>query len=75
MKKVDIKFDSIVQIKNFVNDMSTFAANVDLTSGSRTVDAKSIMGVFSLNISQPITLIADGKDEDEVIEFVKDLTV
>ncbi|MBE6651028.1 MAG: HPr family phosphocarrier protein [Ruminococcaceae bacterium] len=75
MKKVNIKFDTIVQIQNFVNNMSCYASDVDLISGSRTVDAKSIIGVFSLDISNPITLQASGKDEDAVIEAVKDMIV
>ena len=75
MKKVNIKFDTIVQIQNFVNSMSCYASDVDLISGSRTVDAKSIIGVFSLDISNPITLQVSGKDEDAVIEYVKDMIV
>ena len=75
MKKVIIKFDSIVQIQNFVNDMGRFSSDVDLVSGTRTVDAKSIIGVFSLDISSPLILEAKGKDEDAVIESVKGITV
>ena len=75
MKKVNIKFDTIVQIQNFVNNMGCYSSDVDLVSGSRTVDAKSIIGVFSLDISNPITLQASGKDEDAVIEYVKDMIV
>ncbi len=75
MKKVNIKFDTIVQIQNFVNNMSCYTSDVDLISGSRTVDAKSIIGVFSLDISNPVTLQANGKDEDAIIEAVKDMIV
>ena len=75
MKKVNIKFNTIVQIQNFVNDMSRFLSDVDLTSGKYVVDAKSVIGVFSLNLAQPIGLTAEGEDEDKVIEAVKDLIV
>ena len=75
MKKVIVKFDSIVQIQNFVNEMGRFSSDVDLVSGSRTVDAKSIIGVFSLDISNPLILEVKGKDEDAVIESVKSITV
>jgi phosphotransferase system HPr (HPr) family protein len=75
MKKVNIKFNTIVQIQNFVNDMSKFLSDVDLTSGKYVVDAKSVIGVFSLNLAQPIGLTAEGEDEDKVIEAVKDLIV
>lgn len=75
MKKVIVKFDSIVAVQSFVDKMSRFSSDVDLISGSRTVDAKSIIGVFSLDISSPIVLSVDGKDENAVIEAVKDITV
>lgn len=75
MKKVIVKFDSIVQIQKFVDDMGHFASDVDLVSGTRTVDAKSIIGVFSLDITNPIILEAKGKDEDAVIESVKSITI
>lgn len=75
MKKVNIKFNTIVQIQNFVNDMSRFLSDVDLASGKYVVNAKSVIGVFSLNLAQPITLTAEGEDEDKVIEAVKDLIV
>lgn len=75
MKKVIVKFDSVVQIQNFVNEMGRFSSDVDLVSGSRTVDAKSIIGVFSLDISNPIVLTASGKDENAVIDAVKNITV
>lgn len=75
MKKVIVKFDSIVQIQNFVNEMGRFSSDVDLVSGTRTVDAKSIIGVFSLDIANPIILEANGKDENAVIDAVKSITV
>jgi phosphotransferase system HPr (HPr) family protein len=75
MKKVNIKFSTIAQIQNFVNDMSKFLSDVDLTSGKYVVNAKSVIGVFSLDLAHPIGLTAEGVDEDKVIEAVKDLIV
>ncbi|MBR6633023.1 MAG: HPr family phosphocarrier protein [Clostridia bacterium] len=75
MKQVNIKFNTIVQIQNFVNDMSRFLSDVDLTSGKYVVNAKSVIGVFSLDLAHPIGLTAEGVDEDKVIEAVKDLIV
>ena len=75
MKKVNIKFNTIVQIQCFVNDMSRFLSDVDLTSGKYVVNAKSVIGVFSLDLAHPIGLTAEGVDEDKVIEAVKDLIV
>ncbi len=75
MKKVNIKFNTIPQIQGFVNNMSRFVSEVDLKSGKYVVDAKSIIGVFSLNLSQPIELTAEGSDEDALIESIKELIV
>lgn len=75
MKKVIVKFGSIVQVQNFVNEMERFSSDVALVSGTRTADAKSIIGVFSLNIYDPLILEAKGKDENAVIEAVKHITV
>lgn len=75
MKKVNIKFNTIQQIQGFVNDMSRFMSDIDLTSGKYVVNAKSVIGVFSLDLAHPIALIAEGEDEDKVIEAVKDLIV
>lgn len=75
MKQVQIKFNTIAQIQNFVNDMSRFLSDVDLTSGKYIVNAKSVIGVFSLDLAHPIGLTAEGEDEDKVIEAVKDLIV
>ena len=73
MRKVNIKFNTIVQIQNFVNDMSRCLSDVDLTSGKYVVNAKSVIGVFSLDLAHPIGLTAEGVDEDKVIEAVTDL--
>ena len=66
MIKVKISLNSIDKVKNFVNDISGFPAEFDLVSGRYVIDAKSIMGIFSLDISKPIDLNVhtDGEDED-----------
>ena len=56
MKTVDISLNSIDKVKSFVNDISKFDFDFDLISGRYVIDAKSIMGIFSLDLSKPITL-------------------
>ena len=56
MKTVDISLNSIDKVKSFVNDISKFEFDFDLVSGRYVIDAKSIMGIFSLDLSKPITL-------------------
>ncbi len=56
MKTVTITLNSIDKVKNFVNDITKFDSDFDLVSGRYVIDAKSIMGIFSLDLSKPITL-------------------
>ncbi len=54
MNKFEILLSSINDVKNFVNVVSKYDYDIDLTSGRYVVDAKSIMGIFSLDLSKPI---------------------
>ena len=62
MKTVDISLNSIDKVKSFVNDISKFDFDFDLVSGRYVIDAKSIMGIFSLDLSKPITLNVHAED-------------
>ena len=67
MKTVTITLNSIDKVKNFVNDITRFNSDFDLVSGRYVIDAKSIMGFFSLDLSRPITLNIHNEDEIETI--------
>lgn len=56
MKTVKISLNSIDKVKSFVNDVTKFDYDFDLVSGRYVIDAKSIMGIFSLDLSKPIDL-------------------
>jgi hypothetical protein len=56
MKTVKISLNSIDKVKSFVNDLTKFDTDFDLVSGRYVIDAKSIMGIFSLDLSKPIDL-------------------
>ncbi len=72
MKTVRINLSSIDKVKNFVNDITRFNSDFDLVSGRYVIDAKSIMGIFSLDLSKPIDLNIHGDDElDEILEVLK----
>ena len=72
MKTVMISLNSIDKVKSFVNDISRFDYDFDLVSGRYVIDAKSIMGIFSLDLSKPIELnIHAAEDADEVISVLK----
>lgn len=65
MKSVTIKLSTISDVKEFVSLVSQCDYDVDLISGRYAVDAKSIMGIFSLDISKPIKLDAHSETPDE----------
>jgi phosphotransferase system HPr-like phosphotransfer protein len=69
MKTVMISLNSIDKVKSFVNDISKFNFDFDLVSGRYVIDAKSIMGIFSLDLSKPIELNihAEGDQLDDVM--------
>ena len=64
--------NSIDKVKSFVNDISGFNAEFDLVSGRYVIDAKSIMGIFSLDISKPIDLnVHTDKDTEDIMAALK----
>ncbi|MDO4439116.1 MAG: HPr family phosphocarrier protein [Eubacteriales bacterium] len=72
MKTVKISLNSIERVKSFVNDINRYDYDFDLVSGRYIIDAKSIMGIFSLDLSKPISLnIHADKDIDEIMEVLK----
>jgi phosphotransferase system HPr-like phosphotransfer protein len=69
MKTVQISLNSIGKVKSFVNVISQFEYDFDLISGRYVIDAKSIMGIFSLDLSKPIELAIHTEDNiDEILE-------
>ena len=68
MKTVKISLNSIDKVKSFVNDISKFDFDFYLVSGRYVIDAKSIMGIFSLDLSKPIEL--NIHSEGEALEAV-----
>ena len=75
MKKVTVSLASINDVKSFVNIVSKYDFDVDLISGRYVVDAKSIMGIFSLDLSNPIDIEGMTDDCDSFIDEIKPFTV
>lgn len=65
MKSVNIMLNSINDVKDFVALVCTCDFDIDLTSGRYVVDAKSIMGIFSLDLSKPIKLEAHTDNDSD----------
>lgn len=71
MKTVRISLNSIDKVKAFVNDLTKFDEDFDLVSGRYVIDAKSIMGIFSLDLSKPIDLnVHSESNVDEIISIL-----
>ncbi|MGN0374485.1 MAG: HPr family phosphocarrier protein [Butyrivibrio sp.] len=71
MTTVQISLNSIEKVKSFVNDIAKFDSDFDLVSGRYVIDAKSIMGIFSLDLSKPINLNIHADDNADIIESLK----
>ena len=72
MKTIKISLNSIDKVKAFVNDLAKFDCDFDLQSGRDVIDAKSIMGIFSLDLSKPIDLkIHTEQDEEAIMNAIK----
>ena len=73
MKTVKIRLSSIEAVRNFVEIVRKFEGDIDLSSGRYIVDAKSIMGIFSIDLSKPIKVDvhSEGEDADKFIEEIK----
>ena len=68
MKTVQISLNSIDKVKSFVNEISKFDFDFDLISGRYIVDAKSLLGIYSLDLSKPLELLVH---TDEPAESAK----
>jgi len=71
MTSVQISLNSIDKVKSFVNTLSNYDSDFDLVSGRYVIDAKSIMGIFSLDLSKPIDLNIHA--EENVAEILQTL--
>ena len=76
MKSITLLLNTTESVKSFVNIISRFDYDMDLRCGRYVVDAKSIMGIFSLNLSKPIKVEAHcGDQRDKFLEEVKSFIV
>ena len=74
MHTVQVNLNSVEKVRAFVNSVNTFDSEFDLVSGRFVIDAKSIMGILSLDLSKPITLNIYS-DDDTIMESLKPFLV
>ena len=72
MKTVQISLNSIGKVKSFVNTISQFEYDYDLISGRYVIDSKSIMGIFSVDLSKAVDLRihAEGAEAEKAVEVI-----
>lgn len=75
MKTFDISLKSIDNVKDFVNIVNKYDFDVDLVSGRYVIDAKSIMGIFSLDLSKPIKVEVHADDPGKFMDEIKGMIV
>lgn len=67
MCKMIISLNTVDKVKDFVNTISKYEDSFDLISGGHyIVDAKSVMGIFSLDLTKPVTLISETADQNKM---------
>lgn len=71
MLTLQVKLDTIELVKSFSALMNTYDGECDLTSGRYVVDAKSIMGVFSLDLAKPLKLHLHDEASPELLAALK----
>ena len=67
--KVTVVLNDYTRIKKFCNEVSTFESDIDLVKGRYVVDAKSLMGVFTIDLSLPVDVVIYSEDEEEIERF------
>ena len=75
MKTFNIKLSTIENVKDFVNIVSKYDYEIDLKSGRYVVDAKSIMGIFSLDLMNKIEVSVHSDDCEDLIEELSEMIV
>ena len=67
--KITITLNDFIRIKNFSSEVVKFESDIDLIKGRYIIDAKSTIGIFTLDLSAPVDVVIHSNDEDEVRRF------
>ncbi len=72
MTEVKILLNTVAKVKDFADQITKYPCDCDIVSGNYVIDAKSIMGIFSLDVSRPINLRIheDNADLSRIQEFI-----
>ena len=73
MKKIQIKLSTIEDVRSFVTVLAKYTVDLDLQSGRYIVDARSLMGIFSLDLLKPIDFVIHSDDDSIVGAVLEDV--
>lgn len=71
--ELNVKLNQIEAVKTFINKVSKYDFDIMAGSGRYIVDGKSIMGLFSLNLANPVSLTIISDTEEEVEAFKREI--
>lgn len=75
MRTVNIKLTLAENVKKFVNIVSKYPYEIDIRSGRHVVDAKSILGIFSLDLSKPVAVEVYSDDCDDFLKEIQEYII
>ena len=64
--KIKLKYEDL---KEFIKITSSFESDIDIVKGRYVIDAKSLMGILSLDFSKDISIVIHSENEDEIAKF------
>ena len=67
--KITVALNDFIKIKNFSSEVVKFESDIDLVKGRYIIDAKSTIGIFTLDLSSPVDVVIHSDDEDEIRRF------
>lgn len=70
---LDVSLNTIEKVKRFTSITNSFDCDVDVLQGRYTIDAKSVLGVFSLDLTKTVTVEIESDDEKEIDRFLKEM--
>ena len=75
MTEVKIRLQQTDQVKKLVDFLTPCPYEVNLVSGRYTIDAKSLLGIYSLDLSNPLTLVIYSDDCDGLLRQLRALLI
>lgn len=69
--QVTVYLNDFMKVKNFTQVVSKFESDIDMVRGRYVIDAKSIVGIYTLDLSEPIDVVLNSDDNEEIDRFIE----